>query len=87
MNTTDVKIKPSMRIGRLMFKYLRSDMTPKQKKELAAWRDVSAENEKCFKNAIDPDKIFRDLKAILETEDLLWEKLQHKLPHLRQLQD
>jgi hypothetical protein len=73
------KVSPQY-IGRLMFNYLRGTLTPRQEKTLSNWRNFSAVNEKCFQDAIDPEKIRKDLKALYESSE--WRKIQQIYPEL-----
>ena len=76
------QIRPQY-IGRLMFNYLRGTLTPRQEKTLTAWRNCSTINEKCFHDAIDPEKIRKDLKALYESSE--WKKIQQIYPELPKL--
>jgi hypothetical protein len=67
-------------LGRLMFKYLRGELTPLQEKTLTTWRNLSEANEKLFQEAIDPEKIRKELKILYESQE--WRKIQQKYPEL-----
>ena len=67
-------------LGRLMFKYMRGELTPLQEKTLSAWRNLSAENEKMFQEETDIDKIRRDWKVICEKME--WRKIHQIFPEL-----
>jgi transmembrane sensor len=52
------------RIGKLIFLYTRRELSKKEQIELEAWRNHSAINERTFQEAIDPEKLRADLKAL-----------------------
>jgi len=68
------------RIGKLMFHYIRNELSKKERAELEAWRKLSPVNEKTFQDAIDPEKIRADLKALEESRISRLEKTQVAQP-------
>jgi transmembrane sensor len=55
------------RIGILMFRYIRNELSKKERAELEAWRKLSPVNEKTFQEAIDPEIIRANLKLLEES--------------------
>src|SRR5450432_1666855 len=45
------------KIGRLLFRYTRGELTDREKRDLSAWRKFSAENEKAFIEETDPENM------------------------------
>jgi transmembrane sensor len=68
MNTTE-------RTGRLIFLYIRNELSKKEQVELEAWRNHSPINEKTFQEATDPEKIRADLKALEDSRTSRLEKM------------
>lgn len=54
----------AQQIGKLIFRYMRNELSKKEKGELENWRKLSPINEKTFLEATDPEKIRADLQAI-----------------------
>ncbi len=52
------------RIGTLMFRYIRNELSKKEKAELDNWRSHSPINERIFQESIDPERIRTDLIAL-----------------------
>ena len=50
-----------------MFRYIRNELSKKERAELDAWRKLSPVNEKTFQEAIDPVLIQADLKMLEES--------------------
>jgi hypothetical protein len=75
----------AIRIGKLIFCYIRRELTRRERAELNAWRTLSPKNEQFFQDAIDPEKIRRNMKSIEENKPLLWEKLREEYPRVREL--
>jgi len=57
----------SERIGILMFRYIRNELSKNERNELEAWRKQSPVNEKTFQEAIDPEVIRANLKLLEES--------------------
>jgi hypothetical protein len=53
--------------GRLIFRYMRNELSDQESADLEAWRKLSPINESAFQEAIDPEKIRVDLKALEES--------------------
>ena len=57
------------RIGNLMFRYMRKELSRKEMAELDTWRKHSPKNESAFQDTLDPEKMWEDLKALDESRD------------------
>jgi transmembrane sensor len=75
-------MKHSERIGRLMFRYIRKELSRKEKAELAAWRNLSPENDLFFREKTEPENIRQHFKRIYESGDQALEQLQNEFPDL-----
>ncbi len=63
-------------ISKLIFRYIRKELSKKETAELEAWRKLSPKNETMFQEAIDPVKIQEDLKALEDSRLSRLEKSQ-----------
>ena len=73
-------MKNSERIGTLMFRYIRKDLSKKEETELAAWRNLSPENDLFFREKTDPENIRQHFKRVYESGEGVLEKLQSEFP-------
>jgi hypothetical protein len=83
MKTPKRNQKRFQNMGKLIFNYITHQLTPSQEKTLLAWRKLSPVNEKTFQEAIDPEKIRKDLKFLYESKE--WRKIQQIYPELPKL--
>jgi ferric-dicitrate binding protein FerR (iron transport regulator) len=60
-------MKKSERIGTLMFRYVRKEITPSEERELNAWRSLSPENERFFQEKTNTENILKNLSQQLNT--------------------
>jgi hypothetical protein len=74
------------RIGTLMFKYARRELTPRERKELRAWRRTRPEEENLFKNHTDPENIMVNVGAFLASKEKGLQKLKDCYPDIFKLQ-
>ena len=70
------------RIGTLMFRYARRELTVKEKKELTAWRRAHPENENLFKSSTDPENIMVNVGAFLASKEKCLQKLKDCYPDI-----
>src|SRR5271154_762082 len=70
------------RIGTLMFRYARRELTVKEKKELTAWRRALPEEENLFKNSTDPENIMTDVGHFLASKEKSLQKLKDCYPDI-----
>lgn len=75
-------MKHSERIGTLMFRYIRNELSLKEKAELTFWRNVSPENDHFFREKTDPENIRLHFKRIYDSGDGVLEKLKMEFPDL-----
>jgi hypothetical protein len=75
--------KSFQNMGKLIFNYITRQLTPAQEKRLTTWRKLSPVNEKTFQEAIDPERIRKELKFLYESSE--WRKLHQKYPELPKL--
>ncbi|MEO6963326.1 MAG: DUF4974 domain-containing protein [Puia sp.] len=73
-------MKTSERIGRLMFRYLRNELTPKETRELMAWRNKSSNHEGAFQEATDWENLRADFQALDSNDEVIWEKIKERYP-------
>ena len=74
------RIKNVERIGNLLFRYIRKELTCDEERELTSWRYVSAENEKLFQEKTDRRLILSDLGKYLERRDQIFQKIKNQYP-------
>ena len=72
----------SERMGLLMFRYARRELTTKEKKELTAWRRTRPEKENLFKNSTDPEDIMVNVRAFLASKEKGLQKLKDCYPDI-----
>jgi ferric-dicitrate binding protein FerR (iron transport regulator) len=72
----------SERIGLLMFKYLRDELSPEESLELNEWRFHSPENEDTFLKATDPETIREEISDMYRSRELVLQKIKERYPHL-----
>ncbi|MDP9040392.1 MAG: FecR family protein [Bacteroidota bacterium] len=70
------------RIGTLLFRHTRNELTDKEKKELAEWRALSAENEQLFRDKTDPQKVRASMTELYDNRDQVFQKIKDKHPEL-----
>jgi len=79
-------MNPAEKIGTLLFRYGRKELSRKQKSKLDSWRKQSAENERIFQEETDPENIQMNYIRLLENKEALRKKMQEKYPALREEQ-
>ena len=70
------------RIGRLLYKKSRNEISESEEKELTVWRKESPENEKLFLDKMDPEKVRISMIRLYEERDLIFEKIKERIPEL-----
>ena len=70
------------RIGRLLYKKSRNEISESEEKELTVWRKESPENEKLFRDKMDPEKVRSSMIRLYEERDLVFEKIKKRIPEL-----
>ena len=70
------------RIGRLLYKKSRNEISESEEKELTVWRKESPENEKLFLDKLDPEKVRISMIRLYEERDLIFEKIKERIPEL-----
>ena len=80
MATTKSKLRSPQYLGKLIFKYITSQLTPAQEKTLIAWRNLSAENDEFFQRETDLEYIRERLKIQEENLTQIGKKLFPDLP-------
>ncbi|MFI5195314.1 MAG: FecR family protein [Chitinophagales bacterium] len=70
------------RIGWLMFRYVRNELSRREKKELATWRSLSVKNESFFQSAIDPENLRTRVVKMAEARKRIFEKLRQRFPEI-----
>ncbi|MFI5125015.1 MAG: FecR domain-containing protein [Chitinophagales bacterium] len=74
-------MKTSERIGRLMFRYMRNELTRRETRELMDWRNKSPERENAFQEATDWDNLRADFRELDRNSEAIWEKIKERYPH------
>jgi transmembrane sensor len=75
----------SQRIGWLMFRYVRKEISRGEKRELRAWRRLSDKNETFFQSATDPKNLRERIASMAETREQILKKIQVRIPDIRDL--
>ncbi len=70
------------RIGRLLYRKSRNEISESEERELTAWRKESPENEKLFRDKMDPEKVRSSMIRLYEERDLIFEKIKERIPEL-----
>ena len=73
-------MKPAERIGLLMYRYMRNKLTPKQRRELLAWRNKSSKHETAFQEATDWENVRADLQWSADNRAAILEKVKERSP-------
>jgi ferric-dicitrate binding protein FerR (iron transport regulator) len=73
-------MRRSERIGELLFRFIRQELSPEDERELNEWRAVSPENEAFFQEATDPENIRRDLAEMYASKDEVARKIRERYP-------
>ena len=68
------------RIGTLMFRYTRHELSPQEKAELDEWINQSPDNDFIFREIIDPENIRKHFKKAYEGGDEVLEQLREEYP-------
>ena len=80
-------MKKSERIGLLMYRYMRDDLTLRQRRELFAWRNESPKHETAFQEATNWDNVLADLQWSEYNSNAVLEKIKEKYPGLWQTEE
>jgi transmembrane sensor len=80
-------MKSSEKIGLLMYRFMINEITPKQRKELLAWRNQSAKHETAFQEATDWQNVLADLQWSEYNSNAVLEKIKEKYPGLWQKEE
>jgi transmembrane sensor len=75
-------MEASERIGELIFRYIRQELTVEEELELTAWVEESPENQRFFEEETDPVNIRKDITAMYHDKDLVYKKILEKHPEL-----
>jgi transmembrane sensor len=76
-------MNPAERIGTLLFRYGRKELSRREKSTLDSWRKQSARNERLFQEETDPENMRLIYIRMLENKESLRKKMQEKYPFLR----
>jgi hypothetical protein len=68
------------RIGTLLFRYNRHELTDQEKRELAEWRALSADNEQLFRDKTDPEKVRKEMTALYDSRDQVFQQIRGSYP-------
>ena len=70
-----------------MYRHTRNELSGKEKKELSAWRSLSAQNELFFQSATDPENLRARLVKTTEAGSRIYHTLRQRFPDLPDLRD
>jgi hypothetical protein len=70
------------RIGWLLYGKRRGELTADEEKELTAWRQLSPQNEKLFRDKMDPEKVRASMIELYQARDRVFDKLKEEIPGL-----
>ena len=73
-------MKTSERIGLLMFRYMRNELSRGEARELLAWRNKSAKHENAFQEATDWENVRADLQWSDDNSNSILEKIKVRYP-------
>jgi len=76
-------MKLPVHIEKLMLWHVLDELTPAHEKELEAWRRLSADNEAIFQHSADRDKFRQGLRRMIDSEEVIWQKIQQQYPMTR----
>jgi transmembrane sensor len=68
------------KIGLLLYKYMRNELTRKEMRELIDWRNRSPKHDTAFREAIEWDNVFADLQWSARNSDAILEKVKERVP-------
>src|SRR5450432_3201185 len=68
------------RIGNLLYRYTRKELSGKEEAELSAWRGLSPRNEDLFLTATDQEHIRLQVGQMFEERDYVFQKLREEYP-------
>ena len=72
-------MKQSERIGLLMFRYMRNDLSLEENTELLAWRNQSPKHETAFQEATDWESIRADFQALEKDKAAMWKIIEESI--------
>jgi ferric-dicitrate binding protein FerR (iron transport regulator) len=72
------------RIGRLLFRHTRKELSVKEKAELSDWRKLSERNELLFQTETNPEYIRKVISHIFESRDIAFQKFLKKYPQYQE---
>ena len=70
----------SERIGELLFRFTRNELSASEKVELEAWRNADPEHEQAFIEETDPEQIQKNHIGMQQNKEAVWKKLQERFP-------
>jgi transmembrane sensor len=70
----------SERIGLLLFRHVRKELSAAEEKELAAWRGTHPDNESFFLFTASPEFMQRAIKGLYDTKEVVYNGLLEKFP-------
>jgi ferric-dicitrate binding protein FerR (iron transport regulator) len=73
------------RIGWLIYRHTRNELSGKEKKELSAWRSLSAQNESFFQSATSPENLRARIIKTTEARNRIYHTLRQRFPDLPNL--
>jgi transmembrane sensor len=77
-------MKHSERIGMLMFRYIRDELSFEETQELDEWRALAPENEQLFQDETNPANIRNMIKEMYEDKDVIFQKIRKRYPELNE---
>jgi hypothetical protein len=68
------------KIGLLMFKYMREELSSEEEKELTAWRNASHRNEEFFKDETNPKKLGQWIVEMFDEKKRVADRIREQYP-------
>lgn len=72
------------RIGRLLFRSIRKELSAREKDELSDWRKLFQRNEQLFQTETDPEHIRKAISNIYKSRDIGFQKFQETYPEYQE---
>jgi ferric-dicitrate binding protein FerR (iron transport regulator) len=70
------------KIGRLLFRYTRGELTDREKRELSTWRAASLENEQAFIEETDPENMRKNYIRMQASQEAVLQRLEIQDPKI-----
>jgi transmembrane sensor len=72
------------RIGKLLFRHIRKELSSKESAELSAWRKLSERNEQLFQTETDPEHIHKVISEMFDNREYTFQKFREAYPQYQE---